>query len=80
MRRTNYPLGSSHWLHCISYLSLELREAFAMFDATEQEVIPADQLGNLLRTMGQSPTNKEIEDMLADCSVDTGKIRELSWF
>ena len=40
-----------------------------MFDASEAGVIPSDQLGNLLRAMGQCPTNKEVEDMVADCAV-----------
>ena len=40
-----------------------------MFDANEAGVIPTDQFGNMLRAMGQSPSNKEIEDMVADCSV-----------
>ena len=41
-----------------------------MFDTNDSGVLPSSQFGNMLRAMGQSPSNKEIEDMIADCTIN----------
>ncbi len=38
-----------------------------MFDANGDAVVASAQLGNILRTIGQSPTEKEVADLQAEC-------------
>ena len=40
------------------------------FDRTGTGVIPAHDLGNTLRSMGQTPTEADLQDMLQDATLD----------
>jgi len=53
----------------------ELHEAFAMFDEDGDESITAVELGNILKKLGQSPSNDELKDMINEVDQDgNGKI------
>lgn len=46
-------------------LSTEAKEAFALFDKRGAGKIPAESLGDVLRALGQNPTQKEVYDLAA---------------
>ena len=48
----------------ISYLS-EYKEAFALFDKKGTGAVPRETLGDLLRALGQNPTQSEVADIVA---------------
>jgi Ca2+-binding EF-hand superfamily protein len=50
--------------HVISYLS-EYKEAFALFDKKGTGAVPRETLGDLLRALGQNPTQAEVADIVA---------------
>lgn len=43
----------------------EYREAFALFDKKGTGAVPRDVLGDLLRALGQNPTQAEVADIVA---------------
>ena len=44
----------------------ELKEAFQLFDRDGDGTISTDELGIVLRSIGQNPTDKQIEEMIAE--------------
>ncbi|XP_077987577.1 neo-calmodulin-like [Glandiceps talaboti] len=48
----------------------ELKEAFSLFDIDGDGTINAKELVIVLRSLGQNPTEKEVEDMIQEVDVD----------
>nr|XP_037276735.1 calmodulin-beta-like [Rhipicephalus microplus] len=48
----------------------ELREAFALFDKNSNGAISTKELGNVMRALGQNPTEAELKDMIAEVDTD----------
>ncbi|KAL1422440.1 hypothetical protein MTO96_022306 [Rhipicephalus appendiculatus] len=48
----------------------ELREAFALFDKDGDGAISTKELGTVMRSLGQSPTEAELKDIIAELDVD----------
>ncbi|XP_002733157.1 calmodulin-like isoform X2 [Saccoglossus kowalevskii] len=48
----------------------ELKEAFSLFDIDGDGTINAKELGTVLRSLGQNPTDKEVEEMIEEVDVD----------
>ncbi|XP_060596607.1 calmodulin-A-like isoform X2 [Ruditapes philippinarum] len=48
----------------------EFREAFNLFDKNKDNVISAKELGTVMRALGQSPTDKDIETMIQHADVN----------
>ena len=46
----------------------ELKEAFDMFDRDKDSMINKRELGCVLRSIGQEPSEQDLSDMLADIS------------
>jgi len=46
------------------------RAIFKLFDKNNDDKITADELGTVLRTMNQNPTEKDIQDILKEADVD----------
>ena len=44
----------------------ELKEAFTMFDRDKDGLINYNELGNVLKSQGFTPTNQELLEMIAD--------------
>jgi calmodulin len=43
----------------------EYKEAFALFDKKGTGAVPRETLGDLLRALGQNPTQAEVADIVA---------------
>ena len=43
----------------------EYKEAFALFDKKGTGAVPREVLGDLLRALGQNPTQAEVADLVA---------------
>ncbi len=56
-------------LRCLSstliYNLSEYKEAFALFDKKGTGAVPRETLGDLLRALGQNPTQAEVADIVA---------------
>jgi hypothetical protein len=61
----------------ISYLA-EYKEAFALFDKKGTGAVPRETLGDLLRALGQNPTQAEVADIVASAPRE-GKATLTSW-
>eukprot|EP00753_Platysulcus_tardus_P009369 PLAT2013.1.p1 GENE.PLAT2013.1~~PLAT2013.1.p1 ORF type:complete len:182 (-),score=80.23 PLAT2013.1:119-664(-) len=48
----------------------ELKEAFALFDRAGRGSIDAENLGHVLRSLGQSPTDEEVVEMIKQVDLD----------
>lgn len=44
---------------------LEAKEAFALFDKRGAQSIPQESLGDVLRALGQNPTQKQVQELAA---------------
>ena len=52
---------------------LEYREAFYLFDSDGSGSITTKELGHVMRSLGQSPTEADLQDMINEVDVD-GKL------
>lgn len=53
----------------------ELKEAFRVFDKNNDGSISADELGAVMKSLGQNPTSAELKDMINELDTDnSGKI------
>uniref|UniRef100_A0A7S0ZKG0 EF-hand domain-containing protein n=1 Tax=Timspurckia oligopyrenoides TaxID=708627 RepID=A0A7S0ZKG0_9RHOD len=48
----------------------ELREAFALFDKNSDGKITFEELGTVMRSMGQNPSDNELRSMVREVDVD----------
>lgn len=48
----------------------DFKEAFALFDHDQNGSISATELGQVLRSLGQTPTQNELNDMINEVDVD----------
>ncbi|KAK4941471.1 hypothetical protein LTR10_018615 [Elasticomyces elasticus] len=46
------------------------RDVFALFDKDESGTITAQELGDIMRSLGQTPTDSELQDMINEVDVD----------
>ena len=54
---------------------LEFREAFALFDKDGDGSITTSELGAVMRSVGQSPTDTELKDMIQEYDLDGRSLR-----
>lgn len=55
--------------HVVKYFS-ELREAFNVFDKDGDGTITTKELGTVMRSLGQNPTDDELQEMINEVDVD----------
>lgn len=55
------------------YLCTEFREAFCLFDKDGDGTITTSELGIVMRSLGQTPTDSELKDMIHEVDID-GKL------
>lgn len=58
----------------------EFREAFELFDTNHDGVISTKELGFLLRSLGENPTQQELMDMINEVDVDDNQTVSFSEF
>ncbi|KAK7613018.1 hypothetical protein IWX49DRAFT_51713 [Phyllosticta citricarpa] len=49
----------------------DFRAAFSVFDKNSDGVITAEELGEVMRSLGQEPTEEELRDIVNELDVDT---------
>ena len=52
---------------------VEFKEAFSLFDKDGDGTITTRELGTVMRSLGQNPTEAELQDMINDVDAD-GKV------
>ncbi|GAA98452.1 uncharacterized protein L969DRAFT_423042 [Mixia osmundae IAM 14324] len=59
----------------------DVREAFALFDKRGNGKIPRSSLGEILRALGQNPTQAEVESLGADqgAEIDYATFEKILW-
>lgn len=58
------------WLLVHSFLSPEFKEAFSLFDKDGDGTITTKELGTVMRSLGQNPTEAELQDMINEVDAD----------
>lgn len=48
----------------------EYKEAFSVFDKEGTGEISTDELGTVMRSLGQNPSDKELQDMVTEVDAD----------
>jgi len=51
-------------------LNAELQETFVYFDKDKNGSISSKELGNVMRSLGQNPTDSEIRDIINEVDAD----------
>ena len=53
-----------------SFVFLEFKEAFLLFDKDGDGTITTKELGTVMRSLGQNPTEAELQDMINEVDAD----------
>ncbi len=61
----------------VVFILTECKEAFSLFDKNGDGTITCDELGTVMRSLGQNPSEQEIKDMINEVDID-GKQHTLS--
>lgn len=56
------------WIHAC--LLTEFKEAFSLFDKDGDGTITTKELGTVMRSLGQNPTEAELQDMINEVDAD----------
>ena len=51
-----------------------IKEAFSLFDKDGDGTITTKELGTVMRSLGQNPTEAELQDMINEVDADNGTI------
>jgi len=52
----------------------EWKEAFSLFDKKGTQTVSSDNLGDLIRALGQNPTQAEVRDIVASLGSEKGEV------
>lgn len=55
---------------CVSTVDSEIKEAFQVFDKDGSGFINSRELGMVMRSLGQNPTEAELMEMINEVDVD----------
>ena len=55
---------------CVLFLFSEFKEAFSLFDKDGDGTISSKELGTVMRSLGQNPTEAELQDMINEVDAD----------
>uniref|UniRef100_A0A8C5WFU5 EF-hand domain-containing protein n=1 Tax=Leptobrachium leishanense TaxID=445787 RepID=A0A8C5WFU5_9ANUR len=58
----------------------EFKEAFSQFDKDSDGAITIDELGTVMRSLGQNPTEAELQDMMKETDLDGSRIIDFPEF
>ena len=59
-----------YYFRLISYILSEFKEAFSLFDKDGDGTITTKELGTVMRSLGQNPTEAELSDMINEVDAD----------
>ena len=54
----------------INFCCTEFKEAFSLFDKDGDGTITTKELGTVMRSLGQNPTEAELQDMINEVDAD----------
>lgn len=54
----------------LQFVSAEFKEAFSLFDKDGDGTITTKELGTVMRSLGQNPTEAELQDMINEVDAD----------
>lgn len=57
-------------LKCSPFYPAEFKEAFSLFDKDGDGTITTKELGTVMRSLGQNPTEAELQDMINEVDAD----------
>ena len=60
-------------LQCFAHSFTEFKEAFSLFDKDGDGTITTKELGTVMRSLGQNPTEAELQDMINEVDADGKK-------
>ena len=66
-------LQSALWMWRVTFcifLNSEFKEAFSLFDKDGDGTITTKELGTVMRSLGQNPTEAELQDMINEVDAD----------
>jgi len=80
------PLFGRRWAWSHHHISLmfaeeqiaEFKEAFSLFDKDGDGTITTKELGTVMRSLGQNPTEAELQDMINEVRVDVHPVCRLA--
>lgn len=52
------------------FLTVEFKEAFRLFDKDGSGTISNDELGTVMRSLGQNPSDQELTDLVEEVDID----------
>ena len=55
---------------CMSLFITEFKEAFSLFDKDGDGTVTTKELGTVMRSLGQNPTEAELQDMINEVDAD----------
>ena len=55
---------------CLFYSCPEFREAFALFDKDGDGTITTKELGTVMKSLGQNPSEEELQEMVDEVDID----------
>lgn len=59
------------WMHALFlWFKTEFKEAFSLFDKDGDGTITTKELGTVMRSLGQNPTEAELQDMINEVDAD----------
>lgn len=58
----------------------EFKEAFSLFDKDGDGTITTKELGTVMRSLGQNPTEAELQDMINEVDADGNKFIRILFF
>ena len=62
--------GNVDWRVTIYIFHPEFKEAFSLFDKDGDGTITTKELGTVMRSLGQNPTEAELQDMINEVDAD----------
>lgn len=64
------PFKRSVLVHFVNLYTSELKEAFVLFDKDGGGTISSSELGTVMRSLGQNPTDEELREMIDEVDED----------
>ncbi len=49
---------------------MDMKEVFSLFDKDNSGTITTQEIGNVMRALGQNPTEAELQDMINEIDID----------